>query len=80
MKYYSQIEQDKQFLTHRGNTDKGFYVEIGANDGVTFSNTKTLEDLGWDGICVECNPQAFEKLDENRTCKKIQCAVYNYEG
>jgi FkbM family methyltransferase len=55
----------------------GFFVDIGAYDGVSISNTKFLEDLGWDGICVEPHPNVFKKLVENRKCKKVNCAIWN---
>jgi FkbM family methyltransferase len=79
MKYYSQIGQDKQYLEYSKKRN-GYYIEIGANDGITFSNTKLLEELKWNGICIEANPQAFKKLIKNRTCKNIQCAVFDYDG
>jgi FkbM family methyltransferase len=45
----------------------GYFVDIGAHDGVTFSNSKFFEELGWSGVCVEPNPSVFKKLKENRT-------------
>lgn len=48
------------------------FVDIGAHDGVTFSNSFFLENLeNWDGICVEANADVFPKLAENR--KKSEC-------
>ena len=36
---------------------KGYFLEIGANNGYTLSNTVYLEEkFGWDGILVEANP------------------------
>jgi FkbM family methyltransferase len=44
-----------------------FYVEIGANDGVSQSNTKYLELYdGWKGILIEPIPNVFKKLTKNR--------------
>lgn len=34
----------------------GFFVEIGAYDGESFSNTSALADLGWSGVYVEPVP------------------------
>jgi len=34
MKYYSQIEQDKIIDEHLKHKENGFFVEIGANDGI----------------------------------------------
>jgi len=39
----------------------GVFVDIGANDGVTISNTWYFEkELGWDGIAIEPIPQIYE--------------------
>lgn len=40
----------------------GRFLDIGANDGETFSNTRALALLGWGGTLVEPNPAAFERL------------------
>ena len=59
----------------------GWYVDVGANDGVFISNTFALYRLGWRGICLEPHPQAHAKLLANRPrdiC--LQCAVGNQNG
>lgn len=40
----------------------GAFIDIGANDGKTFSNTRALAERGWKGVLVEPSPKAFEKL------------------
>lgn len=35
---------------------KGFFVDLGSGNGVVNSNTKVLEDLGWDGVCIDPFP------------------------
>lgn len=58
----------------------GFFVECGAYDGETRSNTLVLERfLGWTGLLVEADPKNFKKmLQKNRkayltpTCLAIQ--------
>jgi FkbM family methyltransferase len=81
MKFYSQFEQDKfiyeNFFT---NKIKGYFVDIGAHDGVTFSNSKFFEELGWDGICIEPNPKIFSILENNRKCKCVKKAISNKIG
>jgi FkbM family methyltransferase len=50
----------------------GVFVEAGAYDGVTFSNTLFFErNLGWRGLCVEPQPSAFQKLREARAASTI---------
>jgi FkbM family methyltransferase len=54
---------------------QGFYVDVGAFDGVYLSNTLVLEEGGWDGICVEAIPEYAELARQNRTAKVINAAV-----
>jgi FkbM family methyltransferase len=55
----------------------GFFVDIGAHNGLSLSNTKFLEDAGWDGICIEPHPNVFKQLVENRKCQKVNCALWD---
>ena len=46
--------------------EKGTFLDIGANDGVTFSNTFALANsYGWTGLLVEASPKAYERLLKN---------------
>jgi FkbM family methyltransferase len=66
--YYSQSEEDI-FLnnTFFKNKINGVYIELGALDGVLFSNTKFFEDtLKWKGILIEPHPEKFKLLKINR--------------
>jgi hypothetical protein len=78
MTYYSQAGQDK--WVHDIIGDKGFFVDIGAYDGVQTSNTYALEQAGWNGICVEAEVNAFDKCAVTRCCRSINKAVTNYKG
>lgn len=49
---------DKKILRELGT--KGFYLEIGGNDGVTQSNTYRLYRNGWKGILIEPNYQSYK--------------------
>ena len=65
---FSQIGQDK-FLNDNifKNFKDGFFVDIGAHDGILFSNTYFFEkNLNWTGICIEANPIVYNHLQENR--------------
>lgn len=71
IKYTSQIGQDKWVVEEvfKGMTN-GFFIELGAGDGIQLSNTYVLETMfNWDGICVEPNTVSFEQLKNNRKCK-----------
>lgn len=50
------------------------FFEMGALDGVMYSNTKFYEDsLGWSGVLVEPNPIAFTQL----CVRRPRCALMN---
>lgn len=79
MKFYSQYQQD-QFLWESFFSDKknGFFVEVGADDGLRHSNSAFFEKhLDWKGICVEPRPSIFEKLCANRDCFCENVAISN---
>ena len=82
--YTSQCGQDKYVNEHFfKNKKNGFFVDIGAHDGVSLSNTYFFEkELGWSGICVEPHPQRFKELALNRAKKTIclPVAVANNTG
>lgn len=59
----------------------GIFVDIGANDGVTLSNTWFFEKArGWKGVCVEPQPNIFAKLRSNRRCTCLQGCVSDVPG
>lgn len=78
--YYSQIDQDKYYIENIVKFKKnGFFLDIGAHDGLYTSNTATLElEYGWQGICVEANPFLINSLKQNRPNSVIyNVAVWN---
>ena len=61
MNTYSQNAEDTAIQNYFG-LYKGTLLDIGANDGKTFSNSLALIEKGWEGVLVEPSPSAFEKL------------------
>jgi FkbM family methyltransferase len=60
---------------------RGFFVDVGAYDGTTGSNTVFFErERGWKGICVEPLPGPFAKLSESRCAVALNCAVGERNG
>lgn len=59
------------------NYKNGFFIEVGANDGFSYSNTYYFENLrGWRGILVEAIPELFEKCHKLRKKSKVfNCAL-----
>jgi FkbM family methyltransferase len=56
---------------------KGFFVEVGANDGISQSNTLYFEKYkGWKGLLIEAIPALAEKCWQNRPrCIVVNCAM-----
>ena len=77
----SQLGQDRLALQLLGGLRGGFFLDSGAADGVTGSNTQLLEEkFGWTGICVEPNSAFFAALVKNRRCQCVNCCLYDVEG
>ena len=80
--FYSQQCEDRFFHTyfmegnhhpvhHRVRT----YVELGANNGVSMSNTRGLYSLGWRGLLVEATPTLCDELKINRPGDVVVCGA-----
>jgi FkbM family methyltransferase len=73
---FSQYGQDSYVRDkYLSNIEKGFFLELGALDGLRHSNTKSFEDLGWSGICIEAHPALFRRLIRNRQCVCIEALI-----
>jgi len=78
IKSYSQEAQDLKVLLHYKLKKNGYFLEIGASDGINLSNTYLLEKkYNWNGICVEPIKEDYEKLYNNRCCFCSNLAVYS---
>jgi FkbM family methyltransferase len=67
-----------------GERHDGLFVEVGAYDGVSFSNSSCLADAGWSGILIEPIP-AFaelcrERYRDNERIEVVHCAAGAEEG
>jgi FkbM family methyltransferase len=76
MKDYSQSNEQAIILKYFGvgqielrggyvATRPGTVLDIGANDGITLSNSRALVELGWNAVLVEPAEVAFRKLVAN---------------
>lgn len=80
---YSQHKEQAHILRYfRGAT--GTFLDIGANDGRTFSNTHALALAGWRGVCVEPTPVAFESLSttyaDRPDIQRVEAAITAADG
>jgi len=81
--FNSQFNQDK-FLEEyifKGYKN-GFYMDVGAHDGVTINNTLYFEKYNnWSGINIEPIKEVFDKLVINRPNNiNLNCAICNNDG
>lgn len=81
MKYFGQYEQDRVIDVLLRKKHHGFFLDIGAHDGITFSNSYFFEkNRDFKGICLEPNPVVFENLIKNRKCDCLNSAASNKDG
>ena len=76
--FYSQYQQDQYVYENffKGKRN-GIFIDIGAHDGVTLSNTYFFEKfMGWTGICIEPIPSVYNRLKTNRNCLCIQGCIF----
>jgi FkbM family methyltransferase len=76
MKYYSQYYQDFfiDFLFKK--KSNGIFVDIGAHNGISISNSYFFEQQrDWKGVCIEPNPVVFQKLQANRNVFVYNCCI-----
>lgn len=64
MTNYSQNDEQDFILRYFGGS-KGRLLEVGAFDGIQFSNTRALLESGWSGVLIEPDPINFCRLIEN---------------
>lgn len=85
--YKSQIKQDqwvyeKIWTLMDDYKYSQYFVEIGAYDGYSMSNSYFFEETRkWKGLCVECNPFMIERFRQNRpTTALCTKAIYKESG
>jgi FkbM family methyltransferase len=80
--YYSQYLQDIFVdIVFFNKKENGYFIDIGAYDGIKFSNTYYFEKkYQWQGIAVEPNKEVFKKLKQSRTCNLINGVISDIDG
>lgn len=77
----SQHGEDLLLWSFFGGRQHGFFVEVGAYDGVALSNTYFLEALGWSGILVEPNSRLIEQCAQARPFSRaVHAAISDSSG
>jgi len=75
--YFSEAGQDMLVKDNFFKNQKsGFFLEIGAYDGIEGSNCYHFEKfMNWEGIAIEASPLQFGKLKKNRNCQLMNIAI-----
>ena len=64
--FYALNELDKKLLKYL-DYDNGYFVELGANNGVNQSNTLHFElEKNWSGVLIEPTPHNYLECCKNR--------------
>ena len=79
--WYAQLAQDRCLAAlFAGSRQKGYYVDLAANDAIMLSNTYYLDrNLTWRGLCIEPNPAYLANHLSQRTCDVAQLVVSSSE-
>lgn len=81
MEKISDSGHEQFVLNHTNHKQGGYFVDIGAADGITASNTFALEKwFKWQGICVDPNPVFSQSLHNCRDVAVSTLCVYNESG
>ena len=78
---YAQNYEDVMLRRALKDIDKGFYIDVGAQDPVVDSVTKAFYDVGWSGVNIEPSIEWHSKLEISRPNDiNLQFATGKQEG
>lgn len=80
---YGLDELDLRLIAALGDEPPGFFVELGAHDGVTQSNSVLLEKRGWKGLLIEANPASYARCVKARPGMIVEhaaCVAADFAG
>lgn len=83
MLFYSQNGEDLLLWDVFKDQKYGYYIDVGAFDGIHLSNSYVFELNGWDGMCVEGNPTYYDFCRKNRPqsiCINAACTSSEKRG
>jgi FkbM family methyltransferase len=84
--YYGQNREDEiingLIVSKYGSDFKGCILDLGANDGITLSNSRYFIENGWKGVLIEAGKSPYEKLMTTvlPNTVVINCAIGNQDG
>lgn len=81
---YSQNNEQEVILGYFGNHYIGTFLDLGCNDGITFSNTRALGLRGWSGKLVDASEKATNLAKavykDNDRVEVVNVAIAPYKG
>jgi len=79
--FYGRCDEDERIIKYVGSAKRGLYLDIGAGDPHTYSNTFHFYELGWHGLAFDPLPGYKELWEKKRPRDKFfPMAVNNYDG
>lgn len=84
--YYGQNKEDEvinNLITSRYGADfKGTFLDLGANDGITLSNSRYFIENGWSAVLIEAGKLPYQKLMTTilPNTIPINCAIGTQNG
>jgi FkbM family methyltransferase len=81
MRFYSQQGEDRFLYENFLNYRDGIFIELGAMNGITFSNSLFFEqELNWKGILIEPTYQYNQLIQNRPNCFNFNYAVSEIDG
>jgi len=78
---YSQYGQDLDIIKYLNHKQNGYFIDVGATDGIDISNTYLLEKkYNWNGICIEPQEFYYKNLIKNRDCHTDNSLLFSEKG
>lgn len=78
---YSQYKQDLDIIKYLNYKQNGYFIDVGATDGIDISNTYLLEKkYDWNGICIEPQEFYYKDLIKNRDCHTDNSLLFSEKG
>lgn len=80
VEFRSQYGEDALLWDFFAGQLSGFFIEVGAFDGYTYSVSYAFECIGWNGLLVEAIPERFAECAKRRPHSRVVHAALSRRG
>lgn len=80
VKFRAQFGEDLTLWELFEDQADGFYIEVGAFDGVELSVSYVFESIGWTGLLVEALPDRYAQCVKNRPGSRVVHGALSRDG